>query len=118
MKKQTALLLGLSATAAFLLFLLFRTLTFAPPGITVHPDHRTAQEDMRLDLNLASPEDLQSLPGIGPALSEAIVSWREEHGGFQTTDQLTEVPGIGGKTVSAICDYVYVQGGTDEDPGS
>ncbi|MBQ9662403.1 MAG: helix-hairpin-helix domain-containing protein [Oscillospiraceae bacterium] len=118
MKKRTALLLGLSATAAFLLFLFVRTLTFAPAGVTVHPEHRTAEEDLRLDLNLASPEELQLLPGIGPSLSEAIVARREEHGAFRSVDELAEVPGIGEKTLSAVRDYVFVKGGTDEDPGS
>lgn len=118
MKNRTALLLGLSATLAFLLFLLFRFIAFAPAGITVHPDRHTEPEDMRLDLNVASAEELTDLPGIGPALSEAIVSWRVEHGRFRSVDQLAEVPGIGDKTLSAVREYVYVQGGPDENPGS
>jgi len=48
-----------------------------------------------LDLNTATSEQLDALPGIGPVLAERIVEWRTEHGGFRSVDQLREVPGIG-----------------------
>ena len=48
-----------------------------------------------LDLNAATPEQLDGLPGIGPVLAERIVDWRTEHGRFGSVDQLREVPGIG-----------------------
>ena len=48
-----------------------------------------------VDLNTASPAELDALPGIGPVLAERIVAWRTEHGGFASVDQLREVPGIG-----------------------
>ncbi len=46
-------------------------------------------------LNSATLEQLDSLPGIGPALAQQIVSYREAHGPFTAIDQLSEVPGIG-----------------------
>lgn len=48
-----------------------------------------------LDLNAATAEQLDALPGIGPVLAEHIISWRTEHGRFASVDQLREVPGIG-----------------------
>jgi len=48
-----------------------------------------------VSLSTASVEALDSLPGIGPVLAEAIVRWRTEHGGFSSVDEITEVPGIG-----------------------
>jgi competence protein ComEA len=48
-----------------------------------------------LDLNAATAEQLDGLPGIGPVLAERIVDWRTEHGRFGSVDQLREVPGIG-----------------------
>ena len=118
MKKRTALFLALLASAGFFLFLAFRTISFAPAGVSVHPVRRTAAEEQRIDLNRADSAELRQLPGIGPVLSEAIVSWREEHGGFRTVEELQNVPGIGEKTLAGLRDYVYVGGlSTDEDPG-
>ena len=118
MKKQTVLLLALLASASFFLFLLLQTVFFAPPGITVHPARRTVAEDQRIELNLADEAQLQQLPGIGPTLSAAIVSWREEHGGFRSVEELQNVPGIGEKTLAGLRDYVYVGGESkDEDSG-
>ena len=48
-----------------------------------------------IQLNQASAEELQVLPGVGPALSERIVLYRTEHGPFKSVDQLTEVKGVG-----------------------
>lgn len=48
-----------------------------------------------VNLNSASPAALEGLPGIGPALAEAIVRYREEHSGFRSVAELQEVRGIG-----------------------
>ena len=48
-----------------------------------------------VSLNSATLEELDSLPGIGPALAQQIVSYRETKGPFTSIDQLGEVPGIG-----------------------
>lgn len=48
-----------------------------------------------LDLNTATAQDLDGLPGIGPVLADRIVAWRSEHGRFGSVDQLREVGGIG-----------------------
>ena len=118
MKKQTALLLAGLATAGFLLFLLVQAVSFAPHGVSVHAAHRAVQEDARLDLNLATAEELQQLYGIGPKLSEAIVSWREEHGRFRAAEELLEVPGIGEKTYAGIRDYIFVEEADHSDRGA
>jgi competence protein ComEA len=49
----------------------------------------------KLDLNQATPEELEELPGIGPVLAARIVTYREEHGPFTSVEGLLEVPGIG-----------------------
>ena len=48
-----------------------------------------------VDLNGASPEQLDALPGVGPATAKAIVDYRTRHGRFRTVDDLLSVPGIG-----------------------
>jgi competence protein ComEA len=48
-----------------------------------------------LSLSTATPEQLDSLPGIGPVLAARIVAWRTAHGAFRSVDQLGDVPGIG-----------------------
>lgn len=48
-----------------------------------------------VSLNLATADQLESLPGIGPALAAAIIAHREEHGPFSAIDQLDDVTGIG-----------------------
>jgi competence protein ComEA len=61
-----------------------------------------------LDLNLATAQDLDGLPGIGPVLAERIVAWRTEHGRFASVDQLREVDGIGEAKYSSLRSKVTV----------
>jgi competence protein ComEA len=48
-----------------------------------------------LDLNTATVEQLDGLPGVGPVTAAAIVAWREANGKFTSVDQLADVDGIG-----------------------
>jgi len=64
--------------------------------------------DGTLDLNLATEEDLDELPGIGPVLAARIVAHREAQGGFRSVGALRDVPGIGEKTFQDIAPLVAV----------
>jgi comEA protein len=64
----------------------------------------------RIDLNAATAEELQILPGVGPKKAEAIVEYRDRHGLFDSPCRLTEVKGIGEKTLERIKPYVFVSG--------
>ena len=48
-----------------------------------------------VDLNSATPEQLDALPGVGPATAKAITDYRTRHGRFRTVDDLLSVQGIG-----------------------
>lgn len=65
-----------------------------------------------MDLNRAPAKELERLPGIGPGRAADIVAYRQEHGGFQSVDQLEEVRGIGPATLEALRPYVTVGGTT------
>ena len=55
-----------------------------------------------IDPNLASVNDFDALPGIGPALAQRIAAYRESHGPFAEIDGLTQVPGIGPAILARI----------------
>ena len=61
-----------------------------------------------LDVNLATEEDFERLPGIGPVLARRIVEYRKTRGAFQDIDQLRRVKGIGKKTFERIHSLVTV----------
>ena len=63
-----------------------------------------------IDVNTADATALEELPGIGPALAERIVSYRDEHGPFASVDELTDVPGIGDAKLEALRDSATVGG--------
>jgi competence protein ComEA len=61
-----------------------------------------------VNLNTATAEQLDTLPGIGPVTAQAILDWRTENGSFTSVDELLEVSGIGDATLADIAPYVYV----------
>lgn len=61
-----------------------------------------------IDLNTATKEQLDSLPGIGPVKAEAIIKYRSEKGSFKNVDELKDVSGIGEKIFQGIKNEVAV----------
>ena len=62
----------------------------------------------KLNLNQATVDQLDTLPGVGPVTAQAIVAWREEHGRFSSVDDLLDVRGIGDATLADLRDLVTV----------
>lgn len=63
-----------------------------------------------IELNTASPEQLGTLPGLGPTLAERIVAFREANGGFASVDELLDVSGMTQRRLDAIAPYLLVNG--------
>ncbi|GAA2112336.1 ComEA family DNA-binding protein [Nocardioides furvisabuli] len=59
-----------------------------------------------VNLNSADLAALDTLPGVGPVTAEAIVSWREDNGGFTSVEELLEVDGIGEATLEDLAPLV------------
>ncbi|MPV86525.1 ComEA family DNA-binding protein [Ostreibacterium oceani] len=67
----------------------------------------------QVNINTATVEELSALSGIGQSKAEAIIEYREANGQFQNADALTNVKGIGEKTVDKIRNNLTVEGKTD-----
>ena len=63
-----------------------------------------SQDEKKVSLNQATVGELETLPGIGPSKAAAIIKYREEVGAFQSIDELTNVSGIGEKTLEKLRD--------------
>ncbi len=61
-----------------------------------------------VNLNTATQQELETLPGIGPVTAQAILAWRTDNSAFTSVDELLEVSGIGDVTLADIEPYVYV----------
>lgn len=77
-----------------------------PPAAPADPSD--TQTLVMVDLNTATAEQLDTLPGIGPVTAAAILAWRAENGAFTSVDELLEISGIGDATLADIEVHVYV----------
>jgi competence protein ComEA len=79
------------------------------PGPDGHlPATAAEAPDGKIHLNLATAAELDALPGVGPVIAERIVSYRQEHGPFQSVEDLLDVPGIGEAKLGDLRDRVQV----------
>lgn len=62
----------------------------------------------KININTANVAVLDNLPGIGPALAQRIIDYREEHGRFKSPSELLQVSGIGEKKFAKLKDRVTV----------
>ncbi|MCG9127444.1 helix-hairpin-helix domain-containing protein [Candidatus Poribacteria bacterium] len=68
----------------------------------------TQQKPLLLNINLATEEELQTLPSIGPQMAKRIVQFRKENSDFKSVNDLIGVKGIGEKTLEKIRPFIDV----------
>ena len=84
------------------------TLSVSPVPAQPSVKKSTPSEGSRININTATSQELQTLRGIGPAMAQRIIEYRQTSGGFSTVDDLTNVKGIGEKTLEKIRDSITV----------
>lgn len=124
MKKPGVIIL-LIICISFLTFLsgfyLGRNLNDAPIQVSRLPDstttHGSDTEEATgnpsgelININTATKEQLETLPGIGPVLAQRILDFIRDYGPFETLSQLTLVDGIGIERLNGLLDYATVGG--------
>ncbi|HET6728599.1 MAG TPA: ComEA family DNA-binding protein [Jiangellaceae bacterium] len=77
-------------------------------GTVGPPDGPATPRAGPIDLNSATADLLDTLPGVGSTLAGRILEWREQHGRFSSVDELLEVSGIGPKTLAELAPLVTV----------
>ncbi|MFN2497162.1 MAG: helix-hairpin-helix domain-containing protein [Pseudonocardiaceae bacterium] len=80
----------------------------APAGAAGGAPGGGARAGTAVDLNTATLEQLDALPGVGPVTAQRILDWRAAHGRFTSVDQLREVSGIGEARFARLKDLVRV----------
>jgi len=64
---------------------------------------------LTFNLNTATPEQLQRIPGVGPALAKRIVEFRDKKHGFKRVEELLAVPGVSEKKWNFLRQYLEVK---------
>ena len=71
-------------------------------------NNNTDKEDKKVNINTASQNELDELPGIGPSTAQKIIEYREENGNFETIEDVQNVKGIGDAKFEDIKDKITV----------
>lgn len=66
------------------------------------------KENNTVNINYADKSQLDTLPGVGPALAERIIEYRQANGGFKDVDELRNVPGIGASKFEKLKEKISI----------
>jgi competence protein ComEA len=78
------------------------------PRVSLCVEQEISSLKNKLDINFASYDDLDTLPGIGDVKAKSIISFRQKYGNFKNIDELLFVPGISEDIFQQICNSVSV----------
>ena len=81
---------------------------FHGKDLLFHQDDNGGENNGKININEADMGELMELPGIGEKTAQSIISYREEHGFFQSVDEIKNVSGIGEAKYAQICDLICV----------
>ena len=91
----------------------FEVIKGAIPVPEIPPeDEATHSEPLAVNVNTATLEELQSLPGVGASRAQAILNEREARGGFRSVDDLLDVKGIGPSGLERLRPHARTSGPT------
>ena len=76
---------------------------------TTDTNNTTQPQDGRIDLNTATLQQLQLIPGVGEVIAQRILDYRTEQGGFHAVEELLHVSGIGEKKFDSLREYIVVK---------
>ena len=86
----------------------FQKPIYPPAESLEQPENVASEANFPIGINSATYEELQTIPGVGPATARLIIKYREENGTIASLDDLLAMEGIGEKTVSLLADYCVV----------
>lgn len=70
----------------------------------------------KLNINTATLEEFQLLPGIGESMAKTIIAYRTSHGPFKSVNDMEKVKGIGKKKLAKLRTYLKTDGNSDFEP--
>jgi competence ComEA-like helix-hairpin-helix protein len=80
-----------------------------PRNDTAPPDVRRTEALVQVNINTASAQELEQLPGVGKVIAERIVAYREQYGRFRRAEELLMVNGVSDKKFRAIQAIIVVE---------